>query len=59
MVLLEQGELALTIMGVDGNITPEVVAKLQALSVRCLLYAVVYRAPYVLYDAKRGLNVAA
>lgn len=28
-----QGELALTIMGIDGEITPDVMAKLSALSV--------------------------
>lgn len=38
-----QGELALTIMGIDGEITPHVMAKLSALSVRvcrCLVLAV-------------------
>lgn len=31
---VSQGELALTIMGIDGEITPDVKAKLTSLSVR-------------------------
>lgn len=42
-IWFRQGELALTIMGIDGEITPHVMAKLGALSVRvdrCLFLAV-------------------
>ncbi len=37
-----QGELALTIMGIDGEITPQVMAKLSALSVRMSLLVFMY-----------------